>query len=222
MELYVGMLTHNCVKYTQQTMSSFNTKHAHNWIIVDNASTDGTVQLLKDLEKSPDLTIIRNPSNLGVAKGWNQILRLALKDPECKYIFVINNDIILEPDTLDTLLDFVKAHPEYLIVSGLNTRDFKKKPGHIGENCCDFACYLITRACVEKVGFFDENFIIAYFEDNDYHTRVQKAGIKSCVVSYAGFYHVGSRTIHEGGIKVSEFFSRNQVYFKKKWGFLPK
>jgi len=219
-QIYVGILIRNCVRYTLRTLSSFHTQHPHNWIIVDNASTDGTVQLLSDLEKIRNQIIIRNPENKGVAPGFNQILRRALEDAECKYIFLVNNDIILEPDTLDTLLEFLKANTEYLIVSARNTRDFKKEP-KILDNTVDFPCCLLTRACVEKVGFFDENFVMAYFEDNDYHERVKRAGIKNGMVCYAGYYHVGSRTIHEGGVQVSEFFDRNKEYFRKKWGFTP-
>lgn len=221
MELYVGMLTHNCLKYTQQTVSSFKSRRPHQWVIVDNASTDGTIQFLKDLEKLPNRTIIRNKANVGVAKGYNQIWRYALADPECKYIFMIHNDVVLEVDTLDLLIEFVEAHPEYLIVSGNSTCSFKKIPGKIADNVCGFACFLITRSCIEKVGFFDEKFILAYFEDNDYHERVKRAGIKSCLIRYAGFYHHGSRTIHEGGVDHSAAFRRNRQYFKNKWGFLP-
>jgi len=227
MKLYIVMVTLNCVDYTQKTLGSFKTSLPHNFIIVDNASTDRTNILLNDLSKYSNQIHIRNKTRVSLSVAWNQGLRRAMQDSEFMYAFVINNDIVFESFCVDRLIKFVENHPEYVLVSGVNTRDFRKQEGKIGEGCIDFAAFLITKACIEKVGLFDENFVGAYFEDNDYHQRVKVAKLKTCVVCDVGFYHHGSRTIKEGldpmELKVLQAnFERNKAYFKQKWGFLPK
>lgn len=224
--LNVIMVTLNCLRYTQMTLGSFKTALPHNFVVVDNASTDDTHVLLDDLAEFANQRHVRNKTRVSLSQAWNQGLKLCLNDPEFKYAYVINNDIIFEPFCVDRLVKFVDEHPEYVLVSGLNTRDFKKHE-EIGENMCDFSAFLITKACVEKVGFFDENFIGAFFEDNDYHTRVKKAGLKSCVVASVGFHHFGSRTLWEGLTPAEKSqrdkdYLHNQAYFRAKWGFLPE
>jgi len=227
MNLYIIMLTSNCVNYTHRTLGTFKTNLPHNFIIVDNNSTDDTPKLLQNLAKFPNQIHIYNRHRVSVSVAWNQGLKRAMQDPEFKYAYVINNDIDFEPYTVDRLVSFVEAHPEYVILSGLNTRDFNKQAGQVGEDCCDFAAFLITKTCIDKVGLFDENFVGAYFEDNDYHERVKRAGLKSCVVCDVGHYHHGSRTLKEGWTTeersiLSLNYEKNKAYFKQKWGFLPK
>jgi GT2 family glycosyltransferase len=227
MKLYVVMVTLNCLIYTQRTLGSFKTNLSHNFIIVDNASTDRTNILLDNLSKFLNQIHIRNKTRVSLSTAWNQGLKKALEDSEFKYAYVINNDIEFEPFCVDRLIQFVESHPEYVLVSGLNTRDFAKQEGKIGDGGIDFGAFLVTKECLDKVGFFDENFVGAYYEDNDYHQRVYRAGLKSCVVCDVGFYHYGSRTIKEGmnpmELKQSQAnYERNKAYFKQKWGFLPK
>jgi len=221
MDLYLGMLTCNCLKYTRQALESFRSRYGHRWILIDNGSSDGTREYLTGLGSDPRFIVVLNPQNVGVATGWNQILRKALEDPEFKYCLMASNDIVFEPDTVDLLLEFLRSNPEYLIVSGIDTCRHKKQEAGILDGLVDFACFLISKSCIEKVGLFDEGFTLAYFEDNDYHERVKRAGVRSCIVASSGFYHHGSRAIHEGGIKHEPYFSQNREYFRRKWGFIP-
>jgi len=227
MEIYIIMVTLNNVGYTEKTLESFKTDLNHNFIIVDNASIDRTNILLDHLSKFSNQIHIRNRTRVSLSQAWNQGLKKALEDLEFKYAYVINNDIVFEPICLDRLVQFASSHKEYGVVSGLNTRDFQKQPNKIGDGPVDFSAFLVTRGCLEKVGLFDEGFVGAYFEDNDYHHRVILAGFKTCIVCDAGFYHHGSRTIKEGlnPVELKQLqanYERNKAYFKQKWGFLPK
>lgn len=226
MEIYVIMVTLNNVKYTQQTLGSIKTNLPCNVVIVDNASTDGTLQVLNDLSKISNQIIMRNMKRISLSAAWNMGLKRAMQDLEFKYAFVINNDIIFEPYSLEHLVAFAKTHPEYVLMSGLNTRIWKKRPNEVAEDACNFSAFLIAKECILKVGLFDENFLGAYFEDNDYALRVKKAGLRMCVVCDFGFYHYGSTTIREGFTKQEQAqqqacYVNNQNYFKRKWGFIP-
>lgn len=85
----------------------------------------------------------------------------------------------------------------------------------------DFSAFMISRMTVERVGEFDEGFYPAYFEDNDFHYRINLAGLKAVTYPPAMFYHYGSGTSNEN--KISEAmrgvqFERNHAYFREKWG----
>ena len=62
-------------------------------IVVDNASTDGTPEYLKELD---GVTVIRNETNLGCAKAWNQGVQASKGD----VIAILTNDIVVPPGWL--------------------------------------------------------------------------------------------------------------------------
>jgi GT2 family glycosyltransferase len=85
----------------------------------------------------------------------------------------------------------------------------------------NFSCFALTPETINKVGLFDENFKIAYFEDNDYHYRMIDLGIDAVRDLWAPFVHFVSRTVREGIVDHNDAFARNRAYFMSKWGFLP-
>jgi hypothetical protein len=75
------------------------------------------------------------------------------------------------------------------------------------------------------VGEMDEGFFPAYWEDNDYHYRMNVLGIPAIVLPTAIFYHFGSRTqnlANETGQQMvnSPMFTKNREYMFEKWGSL--
>src|SRR2546426_12388935 len=70
-------------------------------IVVDNASTDGTPEYLKGID---GITVIRNASNLGCAKAWNQGVQASKGD----VIGILSNDIIVTSGWLPALLRFME------------------------------------------------------------------------------------------------------------------
>jgi GT2 family glycosyltransferase len=79
---------------------------SHEIIIVDNASDDGSVELI--LEKFPSIKLIANTENLGFGKANNQALEIA----EGKYLLLINPDTIVSEDTLDKMIRFFQDNSE--------------------------------------------------------------------------------------------------------------
>jgi GT2 family glycosyltransferase len=74
--------------------------------VVDNASSDGSVQMLR--EQFPQVHLIANERNLGYGKANNQALRQA----QGEFALILNSDIEVMPDALQTLIDFMRQHPE--------------------------------------------------------------------------------------------------------------
>jgi GT2 family glycosyltransferase len=225
MRLYVGTLTHNCRKYTEAMLSSFKTKYPHNFVWVDNGSTDGTLTLMASLAKYPNQIHIRNVVNKGVPAGWNQILRTCMADPEFRYVYLVNNDVVFQEGACDVLHEFLEAHPDYVAVCSIQSNTRKPTVGFVDNSHIQFVAIMLTRFCIEQVGLFDERFFPAYYEDNDYSERIKRVllskGYKSGMVHDSRVIHVGSRTIKEGGVNVAQSFEENKRKFKLKWGFLP-
>ena len=80
-------------------------------IVVDNASADGAADMVA--REFPEVVLVRNDHNAGFARANNQGARLA----RGRYLFFLNNDTAVPPETLGQLLDYAKAHPEVGILA---------------------------------------------------------------------------------------------------------
>jgi GT2 family glycosyltransferase len=74
--------------------------------VVDNASSDGTFEMLKN--EFPQVNAIFSKENLGFAKANN----LAIKEAKGKYIFLLNPDTILLDENFEKLIDFAEKNPD--------------------------------------------------------------------------------------------------------------
>lgn len=74
--------------------------------VVDNASTDGSVQMVR--EEFPEVRLIANERNLGYGRANN----LALRRAEGEFALILNSDIEVTSSALQTLVDFMRQHPE--------------------------------------------------------------------------------------------------------------
>lgn len=79
-------------------------------IVVDNASLDGTVAMLR--ADFPDVQVIANSENVGFTRGNNQALAVA----QGRYLFLLNSDTELRPGALRALIDYMDARPRVGVV----------------------------------------------------------------------------------------------------------
>jgi len=93
----------NCLKSIFSTKGSIDLE----LIVVDNASEDGTVEIIKEF--GPEVRLIFNRKNLGYAKGNNQGIEIA----QGEYILFLNPDVVLKENTLKLMLDFMDEHSEF-------------------------------------------------------------------------------------------------------------
>ena len=223
--VYCGVPTVNLQGYLAQLVESITASQPWKLVLVDNMSTDGTREWIKTLGHD----IILNPKNYGVAKSWNQILHWGFDHADCEAVFIFGNDTVLHPTTIDNMYQSMMENGK-LAVTGHELGSHRERfEGWVNgpvesryTTAMNFSCFSLTRKLVEKIGFFDENFLVAYFEDNDYHHRMIAAGLEGVRDCWAPFVHYVSRTINEGGIRIDAAFRHNQKYFLEKWGFLPK
>lgn len=74
----------------------------HQVIVVDNASGDGTFEELRRFRGRVELTVLRNPSNVGFASAVNQALGRFSGD---HHVLLLNPDVVLRPNALETLCE---------------------------------------------------------------------------------------------------------------------
>lgn len=202
-------------------------------IVIDNASTDGTREYLetksRDLDRTRDCLIpIFNEKNLGVAPAWNQGLKAAKGD----YLAVLNNDILVTPGWLRSLLWAMDLHRIDLIspfaATGPLTYELEERAARFTKrnlsilwNEYDFCAFVMPRSTYNKIGLFDEGFLIGGYEDTDYCYRVRKAGLRYGVSGASFIHHFGSSTLGEFKKRGDKHASHNKDYFMKKWGEDP-
>lgn len=81
-------------------------------VIADNASTDGTRDILREFE--PQLRVIYKESNTGFAAGQNEAIRASRGD----WVLCLNPDVLLREDFVSQLLAAGQAHPEAGAICG--------------------------------------------------------------------------------------------------------
>jgi len=207
MKLSIITLTYNNLKYTKKYIDSLY-KYTNDFelIIIDNGSTDGTIEYIKTLSYENIKTIF-NSENLGFAKGNNQGIEIA----EGEYIGFLNNDILLYPNWFEKCENIFQKenaafvsprhiNPHYDNTNEYNYIDYFKKNFQYKNEYeksfdeCVFSCVITKKDLINKIGKFDEKYHLAFFEDNDYKYRAIQSGFDVYVCNTVCFFHFGSIT----------------------------
>ena len=201
-------------------------------LIIDNGSTEeGMKEYLICLKGTKDVggEVIFNCVNEGFAKGMNR----GLKASDAEFACILNNDIIVTEGWLDEMIKVAEGDNAIGIVNpssnnfGLRAKDtdlerfarsLRKDSGRWAEmNACVGFCMLIKRQVMKEIGYLDEEYGFAYFEDTDYSRRAQSAGYKCVMAKGCYVYHAEGRSGKFLRDK-KETFDRSARVFEKKWG----
>lgn len=109
MDLSIVIVTYNSrtpVESCLNSLERYTSSRPSETIVVDNASSDGTVGFIRD--RFPKVRILANDENFGYSRAVNQGIRLSTG----KFILILNPDIIVQESSLDRLLDFMDSHPD--------------------------------------------------------------------------------------------------------------
>jgi GT2 family glycosyltransferase len=220
-------------------------------IVVDNASTDGSVDGLED--RHSFVEIIRLDRNVGFGAANNIGVQAAA---DCTWIALLNPDAFPEPSWLETLLEAAHSEPNYSFfasrllladdprkldgtgdvyhVSGLA---FRRDHGRTVESvtrpraevfapCAAAAMY--KRSAFVEAGGFDERYF-AYLEDLDLAFRLRLAGHRCLYVPESTVLHVGSPSTGRTSDFTVFHAQRNMVWTYAKnmptplvWLYLPE
>jgi len=211
--VYVIVVTYNGSKWINSCLDSLKKSTIPvKTIVIDNNSNDNTISIIA--ENHPEVILHQSKINLGFGKANNLGIKQAI-DSGSDYVFLLNQDAWIQPHTLEILININKNYPEYYIISPMhldgpgNNLDHSFSvhisPNNTKELVSDLilknkalkdvyptpfvnaAFWLISRDCIEEVGFFDTIFP-HYGEDNDYLNRVtfhnKKIGISPITFGY--------------------------------------
>ncbi len=186
-------------------------------VFVDNASEDGSLEEVR--LAFPGLRVVVNDENLGFAPASNQGMREALAAGADAVLFV-NNDLVLEPGCLATLVVFLAEHPDVglcgprvldaadptrlwaaggRVTWGPNLTTLRGHGARDGEAWRDSVevdfvpgcALLVTARALADTGGFDPAYF-AYMEDVDLGLRARAAGHRAALVGEAAARHAGS------------------------------
>src|SRR2546428_2157525 len=204
-------------------------------VVVDNASTDGSRDVVRD--EFPEVTLVPLPENLHFARGTNAGVRQALRDPECAFIGTLNNDTRVDPEWLAELVRMAGA-PVGMVASQmvvidrpnvLNSTGGSIGPhgsamdrgwdsiyeGQFGQALDVFVpsagAALYRRDVLDSVGLFDEDFF-AYYEDLDLSWRTRFAGWEARFAPRAIVHHKYSASYGSGNPMKTYLCERNRVW----------
>ncbi len=202
-------------------------------IIVDNASTDGSLELIR---KYPQAKLVCLDRNYGFSAAVNAGIRASVSE----FVILLNNDTTVKPGFVKALEEAMDRHPDAFAIGA---RMMSMQNEDILDNAGDYYCalgwaygygkgkpvssrylgeYGIFSACAgaaayrkdifHEIGYFDEAHF-AYLEDIDVCYRARIYGYRSYYTSEACVLHAGSAT---SGSKYNEFkvnlSSRNSIY----------
>lgn len=204
-------------------------------VVVDNASVDGSVEAI--CREFPDVYLIRNQDNLGFAEGNNVGIRYAV-ERRTDYVFLLNNDTVVDPWVLDQLIKVGEANsrigilgpviyhyhrPEKVWSSGgriywpVGTARYilKAPTGRMEVDFMSGCALMIKSAVIEQVGLLDPDFFL-YYEDVDWSVRVRKAGYKLVLVPTSVVRHRAMKAVGGRSPTHEYYVSRNNLLFMRK------
>lgn len=196
-------------------------------IIIDNGSTDDTSAYLEDVRKRhPNLTVIRNETNVGFVKATNMGLKQLQPD---EHACLCNDDIIItDPMWLSRMLgDFqgdigavgcVSNYAGWLQNFSLSSQIPKTK--HTSHLLIYF-CGIIRADVLAKVGLLDERYGVGGNDDLDYSLRLADAGFKVLIDREVFCIHLGSQTLirTEKNVEgIAQLDADKRKILVEKWG----
>lgn len=211
-------------------------------IVVDNASTDGSVAAIQ--ADHPEVELIASAVNLGFSAGNNLGLQHALKN-EAEYALLLNNDTESDPDMLNQLIDAMEETPDAGLVGpmiyyfdeperiwsaggrlswktgkatmiGIDEMDFGQHQKRVREVDFVTGCAAMVRTCIlDHVGDLDPRFFV-YYEEVEWCTRIRRNGYKILHVPEAKVWHKINPQVRNTSRLVHYYMTRNRLLFLRE------
>lgn len=218
--------------------------------IVDNASTDGTAQMLA--EHYPLTHLIVNPENVGFASANNQ----AIDQCQGRYIILLNPDTKVLPGTFQTLIEYMDQHPR----AGANGPMLLNPDGTLQTSCYPIptlskelwrllhmdklahygtydvhswdatrpreveviqgACLVLRKEALDQVGILDGDYFM-YTEEVDLCDRLLTAGWQIVWIPRAQVIHYGGQSTQQVATEMFlRLYESKLLFFRKRRGVL--
>lgn len=216
-------------------------------VVVDNASTDGSAQMVR--QRFPWVQLLENRENVGFARANNQGIRASTG----RYVLLLNSDTVVHPGALENLVGFMDTHPQagacgprllngdgslqpsvdpmltparefcrLLFLDRLwPTATYRQERWDITSpkpvEVIKGACLLVRRSTLEQVGLLDEGYFM-YTEEVDLCYRMAQAGWQLWYVPTAVVTHYGGASSKQIHEQMYLELYRSKVRFYRKFG----
>ena len=212
-KIFVIIVTYNGMNWIEKCLKSvLNSSISSDIIVIDNCSTDGTIEFIESNFK--EVLLVKQDKNLGFGAANNIGFDIALTNGG-EYFVLLNQDAYLEKYTLEILAGQIKQNPDFGVLSPIHLNgngeeiDFLFQFYISSNNCRNFnsdvflqktlkdiynvnfinaAIWILSKRTLEKIGGFNPYFF-HYAEDNDYINRCQFKKMKVGIVPKAIAYH---------------------------------
>jgi GT2 family glycosyltransferase len=227
-------MTLECLKALEATLEGVNSEI----IVVDNASTDESVEAIRD--NFPRVQIIAQETNAGFGAANNEAMRVA----KGRFFLLLNSDAFPERMAVPALLAFMNENPRAgavgpRLLNGDGSLQISCHPfpsplfawmenlwltrgyrgwAHDRVRRVDFligACLLVRRETYEEVGGFDETFFM-YSEEADWERRMRDAGWERVFVPTARVTHLGGASGAAEEARIRRHFFESLDHYERK------
>lgn len=210
--IYAVIVSYNGETLIKQCLNSLNNSYVHvNIVVVDNASEDSTVKIIQS--EFPKTKLFISAINEGFGHANNIGMKYAYGN-NASHIFLLNQDAVVEPDTIEKLVAAQESNPEFFIISPVHLNKagsgfdrgfmqyalppfcenfffdmFYSGRGKVySTTFVNAAAWMISREAISDIGFFDPLFF-HYGEDRDYCNRILFHNKKIGILSDSIIYH---------------------------------
>ncbi len=213
------------------TLLKFNEIYNYKIIIVDNGSTDGSYELLKETYTDSEILLIQNDKN-GCSSGRN----LGASKVTGEYILFLDSDQwVTNKYWLQPYENIIKLYPEFGLIgwaAGFFNRNnrayhvvdsfpYRYMPsnmlcrydiGYLGSGGM-----IVKTSDFRKVDGFDLYYDPTCYEDTDFSLKIRNSNKELYYCPYLGIIHLPHQTTKSGTKAHSELTKKKQEYFTKKW-----
>jgi GT2 family glycosyltransferase len=215
-------------------------------IVVDNGSTDGTREYLKEAERQfSQLRVVFNGANLGFARANN----IGLQKARGEYLVLLNNDTVVVQGWLSALIRHLVADQTIGLIGPVTNETGNEAKVPVGYQQLDempawameftrahdaytfdipmlaMFCVAMRRATFAEIGPLDEQFGIGMFEDDDYSLRMKMGGYRVVCAADAFVHHFGCASFNKlmESDAYQRLFTENRQRYEAKWkiGWTP-
>ena len=239
---YIIILNYNGWKDTIECLNSLSCiQEDCKIVLIDNKSTDDSIDKLEkwiqnQKELSSNLIFIKSSENNGYAAGNNIGIKYVESQEDAQFIWILNNDTLIQEDTFKNLINCYKnleneniallgskiLNEDLTIQSvGFTTKQYSQKEIEVLSNVeveHISGCSVFFRVKkIKEIGYIPEEYFL-YYEETDWMKHIKQKGFKifTCLSSQLIHKHAKST----GGIYspfVIYYMTRNQILFNKKY-----
>lgn len=217
MNTFVVIVTYNGARWIRLALDSLRKSQMPCIpVVVDNASTDDTAEIIRN--EFPEVKLLLQSHNSGFGRGNNIGISYAIRS-NAEFIFLLNQDAYVTASTLASLTAFLQSHPDYGIVSPLHcSPDLSSldpqtqrrylqgyAPQYLSDACVgsvkeyydiygiNAAAWMVRSTVFKKTGGFDPLFFM-YGEDDDLMARFNHFGLKFALLPTCRIVHLRAKS----------------------------